>query len=348
MILQGGEISVDLLSKYKDNIVFLPFKSELKLLYLRYEDKYIRLLYNTADEAVYMSYSKAFVYRTIDTPKNIIGSITIILDRHLFGERYDKKSYIEGEILAKEHPMYIENVTNTFFETNEYIIHLYHYPNEYINIIKKTNEEFLAIVGDEIDASTQLIYGIKKIISYFNSCRNIYSLHCSAVKKDGKAFVFLAGSYSGKTTLFLNLIHNGYEPINDDIAFWEYHDNNIYIKGIPILFSKRKDKNGLIMSDGYLRAERDENQKDIYSNNVFCESIVDTVFIPEYGHVSSAIADFKSINIKKLLRACSIHSDLVADERFVQSINGLLTCSFRKLEMSNDYNDIIRCIMEAT
>lgn len=194
----------------------------------------------------------------------------------------------------------------------------------------------------------KLIYGIKKIISYFNSCRNIYSLHCSAVKKDGKAFVFLAGSYSGKTTLFLNLIHNGYEPINDDIAFWEYHDNNIYIKGIPILFSKRKDKNGLIMSDGYLRAERDENQKDIYSNNVFCESIVDTVFIPEYGHVSSAIADFKSINIKKLLRACSIHSDLVADERFVQSINGLLTCSFRKLEMSNDYNDIIKCIIEAT
>ena len=69
MILQGGEISVDLLSKYKDNIVFLPFKSELKLLYLRYEDKYIRLLYNTADEVVYMSYSKAFVYRTIDTPQ---------------------------------------------------------------------------------------------------------------------------------------------------------------------------------------------------------------------------------------------------------------------------------------
>ena len=58
------------------------------------------------------------------------------------------------------------------------------------------------------------------------------------------------------------------------------------------------------MSDGYLRAERDENQTDIYSNNVFCENVVDTVFIPEYGHVSSSIADFKSINIKKLLRAC--------------------------------------------
>lgn len=148
--------------------------------------------------------------------------------------------------------------------------------------------------------------------------------------------------------MFLNLIHNGYEPINDDIAFWEYHDNNIYIKGIPILYSKRKDKNGLIMSDGYLRAERDENQTNIYSNNVFGENVVDTVFIPEYGHVSSSIADFESIDIKKLLRACSIHSDLVADERFVQSINGLLTCSFKKLGMSNDYNDIIRCIMEAT
>ena len=127
MISQGGRLSVDLLSKYKDKIVFLPFKSELKSLYLRYEDKYIRLLYNTADEVVYRSYSKAFVYRAIDTPPNIIGSITIILDRHLFSERYDKKSYIEGEILTKEHPMYIENVTNTFFETNEYIVHLYHF-----------------------------------------------------------------------------------------------------------------------------------------------------------------------------------------------------------------------------
>ena len=102
------------------------------------------------------------------------------------------------------------------------------------------------------------------------------------------------------------------------------------------------------MSDGYLRAERDENQTDIYSNNVFCENIVDTVFIPEYGYMSSSIVDSESIDIKKLLRACSIHSDLVADERFEQSINGLLKCSFRKLGMSNDYNDIIRCIMEAT
>lgn len=243
--------------------------------------------------------------------------------------------------------MYIENVTNTFFETDEHIVHIYHYPNEYVNLMKKTTDDFLAIVSNEIDASMQLIYGIKKIISYFNFGRGIYSLHCSAVKKDGKALIFLAGSYSGKTTLFLNLIHNGYEPINDDIVLWKYHDNKVYIKGIPILFNKRKDINGVTMSERYLHAEREGDIQNVYSDNVFQETVVDTIFMPEHGHTDSTITNCEHIDLKKILRACSVHTDLVANEMFALSVNGLLECSYKKLRMSNDYNAVLNCITNA-
>ena len=336
---------MDLFSKFKDNIIFLPTKSQFKIKYLSYGSVFLKVSYNISDNFIYNSYSKEFVYSEISNSERIIGNITIIFDDNLYACRYDKSTYVEGEVLTKSHPMYMENVSNVFFETDNEFIHIFHYPNEYITIMKKDKNEFLAIVSNEQDAIAQLLFAIKKLISRYNYYNNIFSLHCAAVKKNGQTLLFLGGSYSGQTTLFLNLICNGYEPINDDVVYWKFENGKILVSGIPSCFNIRKHPDNLIMSDGYWIHHDNLEFNNVYSDNVFEYSEVHTIYVPEFGYDKTEIVEKLKVDRKRILRACAIHSDVFPTNDFLIAFNGLLSCKFKKINMSSDYNEVMQCII---
>lgn len=333
-------------SKFKNNIVFLPAKSQFKIKYLRYGEVFIKVLYNMSDEIVNNSYSKKYIYSDISNSEKIVGSITVLFDDNLYASRYDRSTYVEGEILTKSHPMYVENVSNVFFETDNEFIHIFHYPNEYVTIMKKDKNEFLSIVSNEQDATAQLLFAIKKLISRYNYCNNVYSLHCAAVRKNGKILLFLGGSYSGKTTLFLNLIFNGYEPINDDVAYWKFENGKVFVSGLPSCYNIRKRPDDLIMSNGYLIHHTNFDVDNYYSDNVFDFYEVNNIYISEFGYDKTEIVENVKIDRKRILRACAIHTDLYPTNDFLNAFNGLLSCEFKKLNMSSDYNEVMRCIID--
>lgn len=59
-------------------------------------------------------------------------------------------------------------------------------------------------------------------------------MHGCAVKKNGKTFVFLAPSMSGKTSLVLYLLQNGYKCISDDLLFIDRGTLKLYTYKKPI------------------------------------------------------------------------------------------------------------------
>lgn len=332
--------------KFNEYIIFTPLKAELQTMYLRYEDKYIEVNYNCDKSIFYDAYNKNYILNNITSNLEKIGDIQIIIDNDLFPCRYKSDEYYEGQFIKKNHPMYLEGRRNNFFETDDLLIFIYHYPNEYINIIKKNSTKFMSIVKNNNDALQQLVYGIKKILAGYNAKKGIYTIHGSAVKKDGEGSLFIGGSYSGKTTIFLNMISNGYYPINDDIVFWYKKNNKIYIKGSPIVLHKRKNSDELNMSSKI----HNSNELLDYINMVYDENevVLKNIFISKFGFDGSNIKKLDNIDHKKFLRACTVHYSIEVDENFYDAYTQLISLSIYNLEMSKDYNSVLKCIESVT
>ncbi len=49
--------------------------------------------------------------------------------------------------------------------------------------------------------------------------RNLFSVHCSSVTRDGKTLLFVGRSGAGKTSTLLNFLTHGYIMLSDDIIF---------------------------------------------------------------------------------------------------------------------------------
>ena len=53
-------------------------------------------------------------------------------------------------------------------------------------------------------------------------------VHAGVVARDGKAYLFSADSFHGKTTLVLKLLQHGFSFLSDDIAALSRHDRLVY------------------------------------------------------------------------------------------------------------------------
>lgn len=155
-MLKGG-YKLKIEDKFNEYIIFTPLKAELKTIYLKYEDKYIEVNYNCNESIFYKAYNKKYILNNITSNLEKIGDIQIIIDNDLFPYRYKSNEYTEGKFIKKNHPMYLEGRRNNFYETDDLLIFIYHYPNEYINVIKKNSTKFMSIVNNNNDALQQLV-----------------------------------------------------------------------------------------------------------------------------------------------------------------------------------------------
>ena len=258
-------------------------------------------------------------------------------------------TYDDNHPTSKTHPMYIEGVTNTFFEYGEKITHIFHYPNESINIFDKNQEEYFSLVSNTKDAIKFSVNGIKMIAGSINLKRKIYSMHSSAVSFQGKGYVFLGGSHSGKTSIYINLLCKGFLPINDDVVFWRVKDEAIVLSSLPTVFNLRNQKSSEIkMTDDYIQLKNMAKEYSVFSKNNYITNVeLDAVFVPEFGYEETVVSKISPKDVlKKIARACTSHSFLEVTDDFHKNFNQLLQCEFYSLKMSNDYNDVCSHIIE--
>lgn len=63
---------------------------------------------------------------------------------------------------------------------------------------------------------------------------NIFALHGAAVAQNGQAYLFLAATNSGKTTLTCHLVHNGFNYITDDCILLDRETFHVYPYATPL------------------------------------------------------------------------------------------------------------------
>lgn len=339
-------LPVDVFEKYKNYVVFTALKKDLLCTYVMYDHNYVAVYTNRLD-MVKVAFDNNYLFESCDHDK-IIGIMTVIYEEHLFENRYCSNTYKDSEPVLKTHPMYVEGVGNSFFEIGNLEIHIFHYPNEIVNINNKKSFEYCSFVGKEEDIVRELLCGYKKILARYNHLSGTYSIHGAAVSDGEKGFLFLSGSRVGKSTLFLNLIASGYYPLNDDIIFWEKGVNKeIFISGCATLPQLRKGTFENIVPVLSLQQrinssslEDDELMRHSYS---FFERKVDlhAIIIPELGHKKCSIIKIDNASaLKKELRACMVHGNYDVDEKYLNSIKALNSIPTYKIHMSKNYVEI--------
>lgn len=329
-----------MLNKANENnyVVFLPNSVSLEKVYLKYENKYIEFSSNILDylDDVYFS---DYIFQRPEG--DIIGSIVLLIDKHIFPRRYDYERYDDCVFTPKTHPMYIKGVYNERIEFSNLKIHKLHYPNESLHIHNFSDNSFTSVVSNRIDAIKYSKFAIKQVLSRYLLQNNIYSLHASAVSKENKGYIFMSGSHQGKSTIYSNLLCNGFEPINDDIVFWNEYENCIELHRCPIVTQTRDHQaNNLIMHKNY-----DKQYKPIF-NPQNSTIILDSVFWISKGWDSTSINTVVSEKyFKKALRSCGTHQAIPLDDNYLKSFKKLMSIPCYELRMSSDYNETCECFV---
>lgn len=336
---------MNIFEKYKDYVIFTAVKNDLPVIYFLYDEKYIAIYTNCPDKLGFV-FVPHFLYEDCEKDK-IIGNLVVYFDSNLFEKRYDFSDYNDSDFVLKTHPMYINEVNNSFFELGDYEIHIYHYPHEIINVNNKRNSDFLSFVGVEEDIVRELLYGTKKIISRYNRTKSIFSIHGAALKKDEKGYLFISGSHAGKSTLFVNMLFNGFKPLNDDIVFWKENNDRIILSGCATLPQLRKDTFEKVLPikilQRHLISKCDLHNEILreYIGGYGEDSALQSIVIPQLGYDKSYIKKVDNMEVLKIvLRACMVHGNYETDEIFLNSLKKLSSFPMFKFCMSNNYDEV--------
>lgn len=319
-----------------DYVVFLPNAISLEKVYLKYDNKYIEFSSNLLDYLDEVYFNDYILQRN---EGEILGTIVLLIDTNIFPRRYDYENYDDCVFTPKTHPMYIKDVYNEVINTSNIKIHKSHYPNESLHIHNFSDNSFTSVVSNRIDAIKYSKFAIKQVLSTYLSQNNIYTLHASAVSKGNRGYVFMSGSHQGKSTLYSNLICNGFEPINDDIVFWGEREDHIELHRCPIVTQIRDTRpNNLTMSKNYA------TQHETIFNEKISNIILDSVFWISKGwektSINSAVPEHF---FKKTLRSCSTHKAISLNDNYLIAFKKLMSLPYYELRMSSDYNEICEC-----
>lgn len=323
-------------------VIFLPRKQSLNVIYIKFQNVYIRFACSDISYAreVYSSY---YIAETINREEEIIASISVIIDGNIFPRKYDYENYDDSLFTEKDHPMYMDDVYNEVIESGEVKVYKYHYPNQSVHIFNRADNSFVSVVSNARDAIKYAKLAIKQVLSEYLIRKDIYPIHAAAVSKAGRGYLFVSGSHTGKTTLYRNLICNGFLPVNDDIVFWKREEEKIALIPCPILPQDRnKSKKDLRMSDMYRN-----NYENLFDQKADGWPVLESVFFLSLGGACTSFKNFKNDeHVRRYLRACGIHYPISVCEEFLDSLKKLVSIPAYSLELSKDYNEIYKSFNE--
>ena len=111
-----------------------------------------------------------------------------------------------------------------------------------LNLIVNWGDEGFVIINDDAGSAEGYLVSPDKmhediIATYFHMTlslllkrRGLYSIHATALEKDGRGILIPGYSGRGKTTTFVSLLRSGYRYLSDDHPF--IRDNGIYVEAL--------------------------------------------------------------------------------------------------------------------
>lgn len=170
-------------------------------------------------------------------PEKCIGEIIGLVDERLFSDLGISRYPESGGYILKEQVAYSEKLENIYYQIHNRQIIINHIPHRSIIDVSLENNKETLICPDGSTLHYLLPSAIKNVVSVLANKEGYLGLHCAAVEKNGFVYIIVGRGRSGKSTLYINLLEKGMNPLNDDLIFIHSDGTAINIKAIP-LFAK--------------------------------------------------------------------------------------------------------------
>ena len=325
-----------------DYVIMLPQARKLHDLYINTIWGDVRITSNVENAAYAIASSRSIS----DHPKNmqnIVGNITIILEENAMVVQ----NITDVKFLRKDDSRYIPGVENTVYYSadnkTEFYIYQYPFKGFVMNDIENSSGAVVSSTLGSLNNLSRFLFKKIMIRKYISNGYN--SLHASAVEKDGYSYIFLAGGRAGKTTMFMNLILNGFNPINDDVVFVKRDSDSITCHGITMLPSVRKESLEYLppfidSTTNYHRGFEGEYYCDLpyqTSNNKLDMHKLKAIFIPKYGYDNLVVEKASDEVAKKyIIKSMNTHQELFPDNESLIIVNCLLSLPIFTIKTTAD------------
>lgn len=265
------------------------------------------------------------------------ATITVLVEKNLLsGSCYDLD--VQDSFIPKTHPVYNpENQNKLFAIHKNKILKINYYPYHYIATCHRTALEYECICGNLKTAEYVSKTLVKQALIDLYCMKDYYPIHASAVCDNSKnTYLFLAGSHSGKTTIFLNLILAGFYPMNDDILMLRQNENQITVHSIPILPNIRPESFTFIPALKDIKEETFQ-LKTYLSDNYIENGNLKALFLPRLGCKSTNIYRVESADYRKaIIKSFSDHHQIQPDEQFLRMYKQILDKPLFIMELSTN------------
>lgn len=322
----------------------------LPTIYLKHSLGYIEIKCNKPELVQYICFRECIYY---DIPKDsiITGKVFVYIDNYLFEKRLKRCDYNPEQFTPKTSPMYINNITNQVFDVSNAEVFITHYPFPEVSVFQKDNVGFYSIVHDTYDCVTALRTGIKKCLAQHFYKNGFFSLHATAIQFEGKCDIFIASTRCGKSTLYANLVSNGFRHVSDDIVFVKYSNGYLYTVSVPILPSIRETSVEFISHNTQIESttllNEDDTQIKILRINNLPFPGYDLIKVRSVsklvlgsGFEDSLIKPDSDLK-KTLLKSLTWHLKLSPSKELFAIVNTLLSVEWHLLVLSDNPDENI-------
>lgn len=167
----------------------------------------------------------------------VVGNIIAIQDSKLFSDLGISRFPESGGFISKESVGFSNEMKNSLYQIYNRQIIVNHIP--FRSVIEfSLDDNIETVICPDSPTLHYLIPSALRNVA--NVCANrcgYLGIHCAAVEKNGSVYLIVGRGRSGKSTLYVNLLEKGLNPMNDDLVFLFSEGDDIIVKSIP-LFAK--------------------------------------------------------------------------------------------------------------
>ena len=233
-------------SKIRNNrdkyIIMLPNKSDLKVFSISSSEGSILFKTNCPNLVKY--FYPIYSFELLDEKSlddNTTLCVTVIVEKNLLENSQFDPEAPDGYILKTDKRYNIENQNHYFKINNNKFIQINYYPTHYVITYDEKNMLYDGICCHVETATYIAKIMVKRMFCHIYKEKGFYPLHAAGVSYYNDAFLFLGSSHSGKSTIFANLVMDGFLPINDDLVFLKRDEFGIITNSISNAATIRKN-----------------------------------------------------------------------------------------------------------
>lgn len=293
---------------------------------------------------------KRYIADTLPAGGNIIANILIIIDEKLFSDLGINRFPSNGQYIKKDAIGYDDSLKNYYMDEENWQILVNHVPYRSIIFLDKVNND-IKLVCQNIETANYLLKStIKTVYSLYCKKRGYFVLHSSAVSVNGDVYAFVGRGRSGKTTLYMNLLNEGFNAVNDDMILLKVCGDYIKVKAVPLFPNIRKE------SLQYIKAAEKLNLIDDYKsledevtvnispfipdNENKKDNILKGIIIPRINSEKNSIEKVDTGDVYKIIfKEMSSQQELSATPELLELYNILKKMQLYKMNISSDVEE---------